>query len=72
MVNYPNFVACPYNAMHRCANTELLTEHMLVCDCREKAHVFSEVIEPQRDCEELIHTDNIRKFNLELEDWDNN
>lgn len=70
MVNYPSYVTCPYNAMHRCANNILLAEHMLVCESREKAHVFSEVIEPQRENEELVHIDNIRKFNLEFENWD--
>lgn len=56
--------------MHRYANTTLLGEHMLVCESREKAYVFLEVDEPERDNNELVHTDNIRKFNLQYEDWD--
>lgn len=58
--------------MHRFPNTALLAEHMLLCESREKAHPFSELIEPQRENDELVHIDNIRKFNLEFEDWDNN
>lgn len=72
MVNYPNYVTCPYNAMHRFPNNTVLGEHMLMCDSREQAHMFAEVIEPLRGNEELIHIDNIRKFNLEFEDWDKN
>lgn len=71
MVNYPNYVTCPYNALHRFANTQLLGEHMFECESRVKAHLFLEVNEPQRDHEDqLVHIDNIREFNLKFEDWD--
>ncbi|KAJ8941471.1 hypothetical protein NQ318_015950 [Aromia moschata] len=29
MVNYPDYVTCPYNALHRFRNKDLLHEHMM-------------------------------------------
>lgn len=66
MVNYPNFVACPYNALHRFPNKEVLAKHLLECDA-SKIQIYDDSKEPFSTD---IHIDNIRNFNLELENWD--
>uniref|UniRef100_A0A6P7GPX9 Gametocyte-specific factor 1 homolog n=1 Tax=Diabrotica virgifera virgifera TaxID=50390 RepID=A0A6P7GPX9_DIAVI len=73
MVNYPDFVTCPYNALHRFANKTLLGEHMIVCDSRDKKYVFQDFNDncPASNHQTDIHTPaNAREFNLEFEDWD--
>ncbi|CAG9815798.1 unnamed protein product [Phaedon cochleariae] len=69
MVNYPNFVVCPYNALHRFRNKDLLADHMLQCDSRSKAYIMDEVNDDIKQ-EVCYHIDKIRAFNLEHENWD--
>ncbi|KAG5863447.1 hypothetical protein JTB14_013695 [Gonioctena quinquepunctata] len=70
MVNYPNYVVCPYNALHRFRDRNLLVEHMLKCDSKDKTY-FDESNKEFKH-ETCYHNDKIRNFNLEFEDWDEN
>lgn len=69
MVNHPSFVTCPYNALHRFKNKDLLRDHMLECDSRERYSLFYEStdVKPQETC---FHIPDTRAFNLEEENWD--
>ncbi|XP_018568150.1 gametocyte-specific factor 1 homolog [Anoplophora glabripennis] len=69
MVNYPSYVICPYNALHRFKNKDLLCDHMLECESREKNILFyeSSEVKPLETC---IHIQGIRDFNLAEENWD--
>lgn len=69
MVNYPNYEVCPYNALHRFRTKELLAEHMMACDSRDRAYALHEMVD-KRDHQVAVHIGNSREFNLEFENWD--
>lgn len=73
MVNYPGFVTCPFHALHRFKNKDLLAKHMLICDAKDKAYLFQELDDFEMKASKVdIHIPSNRKFNLEEEEenWD--
>ncbi|KAL3274126.1 hypothetical protein HHI36_015540 [Cryptolaemus montrouzieri] len=73
MVNYPDHVVCPYNALHRLKNKDLLLEHMMICP--SKTSIGSLFYDPHLEkrianAETPYHVDNVREFNLAYENWD--
>ncbi|KAJ8965123.1 hypothetical protein NQ314_004348 [Rhamnusium bicolor] len=69
MVNYPGYVTCPYNALHRFRNKDLLCAHMLECNSKEKTHLFYELGDRKIE-QTCFHIENARAFNLKDENWD--
>ncbi|KAJ8923347.1 hypothetical protein NQ315_001905 [Exocentrus adspersus] len=70
MVNYPSFVTCPYNALHRFKNKELLHDHMSECESKERNYLLYDNVCKQDNA--AFHIDNTREFNLRDENWDEN
>lgn len=69
MVNYPFYVTCPYNALHRFRTKDLLRDHMLECESKEKCYLFYEPNDEKSETA-CFHVENTRAFNLEEENWD--
>lgn len=73
MVNYPQYLVCPYNALHRLKNRDLLTKHMLECPSKILMHTVCTEMSYKKLVKKSdvpYHVDNIRNFNLAEENWD--
>ncbi|KAK9883308.1 hypothetical protein WA026_001488 [Henosepilachna vigintioctopunctata] len=72
MVNYPEHVVCPYNALHRFKNKVLLMNHMLICPSKSTiGAILDWNLEKLIDnADTQYHLENTRNFNLAYEDWD--
>lgn len=70
MVNYPHHKTCPYNARHRFLHEKDFVQHMSQCPNRNFAWVKPNY-PVHGDLRELkSEPPNMRKWNLELENWD--
>ncbi|CAG9859648.1 unnamed protein product [Phyllotreta striolata] len=67
MTNYPHFVTCPHNALHRFPDKEALAKHVAICDSQSKSFLFHEI---EGSITTDVHIENIEEFNLEFENWD--
>lgn len=71
-VNYPEHEVCPYNALHRFLNKDKFVEHLLSCPNKklgimEFLHKHEEGGDLSKPSTEI---DNVRKINLQYENWD--
>lgn len=71
MVNYPGYVTCPYNALHRFKNKDILAKHMLSCDSKNK-NIHEREYKWKDFTGDMVnvHWDKAREINLKEEDWD--
>lgn len=74
MKNYPNWLTCPYNALHRYPNGELLTKHMINCPDKDSVYYLMESeyqLNKNKSGKEVpVHIEGTRQFNLSEENWD--
>ncbi|XP_030758271.1 gametocyte-specific factor 1 homolog [Sitophilus oryzae] len=72
--NYPHWVLCPYNAMHRFPNKEVLIKHMVACASRDNAFKFKQDYDMSgrgNDWKDVpTHIDHGKEINFAEEDWD--
>lgn len=71
MVNYPEHDTCPYNALHRFVDKEKYVEHIFRCPSKPVNLLLTSRPHQGGDVrKQNIHIDNIRSFNLQDENWD--
>ncbi|KAK9875683.1 hypothetical protein WA026_009479 [Henosepilachna vigintioctopunctata] len=74
MVNYPEYLSCPYNALHRFKNKTLLLRHKLNCPSKNEVKALLDWSTQQTtsdiNIQSPVNVENTRNFNLAYEDWD--
>ncbi|CAG9769435.1 unnamed protein product [Ceutorhynchus assimilis] len=76
MKNYPQWVTCPYFAMHKFPNADVLGKHLGLCQYRE-IDIFSKItpkvedlIDDKAELKNEPSLDQIRAINFSEENWD--